>query len=175
MDDGGNLDPTLGEANVNAPRPGQSHPGYAQDVWIGALVTAAAAARPLAVPAAAAVAAPTATALVIPIVAGLARVEYGADPGDRLAASKSQQGICRLLRVLPGRGHPGCDQAGDDGGGERRPAPLGHPLELPVLPDRRLGAHIGSGGEGIDEVLAGRVDIDPLTVVAEVRPIPPVC
>ena len=112
-----NLDPTLGEALATPPGPG-SHPGYAQNVCIGALVTAAVAARPLAVPAAAAVAAPTATAataLVIPIVAGLARVEHGADSGDRLAASKSQQGICRLLRVLPGRGHPGCDQPGDDG------------------------------------------------------------
>jgi hypothetical protein len=36
MDDGGNLDPTSGEADVNAPSPGSLIPGYAQNFWIGA-------------------------------------------------------------------------------------------------------------------------------------------
>jgi hypothetical protein len=36
MDDGGNLDPTSGEADVNAPSPGSLSPGYAQNFWIGA-------------------------------------------------------------------------------------------------------------------------------------------
>ncbi len=34
VDVGGNLDPTPGEADVNGPR--QPHPGYAQNLWIGA-------------------------------------------------------------------------------------------------------------------------------------------
>jgi len=41
-----------------------------------------------------------------------------------------------------------------------------------VLPDGRLGAHVGPQREGVNEVLARRVDVDPLAVVAEVRPIP---
>jgi hypothetical protein len=35
-DDGGNLDPTPGEAEVNAPSPASLIPGYAQNSWIGA-------------------------------------------------------------------------------------------------------------------------------------------
>src|SRR4030095_14629102 len=56
-----------------------------------------------------------------------------------------------------------------------RPAPPGHSMELPVLPNGRLVAHIGSFWEGIDEVFARREHIDPTTEIAEGRPIPPAC
>jgi len=36
VDDGGNLDPTPGEADVNARSPSGLTAGYAQDFWIGA-------------------------------------------------------------------------------------------------------------------------------------------
>jgi hypothetical protein len=36
VDVGGNLDPSPGEADVNAPHPGSFIPGYAQNLWIGA-------------------------------------------------------------------------------------------------------------------------------------------
>jgi len=41
--------------------------------------------------------------LAADLAAGLARVENSADPGDRLAAGYSQQGIRRLRRVFAGR------------------------------------------------------------------------
>ena len=41
MDDGGNLDPTSGAADVNAPSPSSLIPGYAQNSWIGALAVSA--------------------------------------------------------------------------------------------------------------------------------------
>ena len=105
---------------------------------------------------------------------GRAGVEHRADTGDRLAAGESQQRIPGLLGVLPGLRHPGGDQPGDQRGAERRPAPHRHPVELPAFPDGRLVADVGSLGEGIDEVFARRVDIDPSAVVAEVRAFPPV-
>src|SRR5215831_11886332 len=108
------------------------------------------------------------------LAAGLAGVEHGADPRDRLAAGQPHQRVRGLLRVLPGRGHPGGDHSGDYGGGERRPAPLGHPLEVPDLLDGEFVGRVVPGGEGVDEVFARRVDVDPRPEIAEARPRAPV-
>jgi hypothetical protein len=114
-------------------------------------------------------------ALPGPAHPGVARQQDGSHPRDGLGLRLGEQGCRGLLAVLAGSGHPDRDQAGHDRGRERRAAPPGHAVELPLLP--RIGrdpAGVGAGGIGVDEPSARRVHVDPAAVVAEVSAAVPV-
>ena len=59
--------------------------------------------------------------------------QHGTDARNGLRPGLGEQRGRRLLAVLAGAGHPGGDQPGHDRRRERRAAPLGHAVELPLL------------------------------------------
>src|SRR5215471_1264535 len=86
-----------------------------------------------------------------------------------------QQGRGRFAGALAAAGHPGRDQPGHDGGREGGPAPLRQAGERPYLPDiRRDLAGVRTAADGVDELLAWCVHVDPAPVIAEVRTATPV-
>src|SRR5580658_5448677 len=116
-----------------------------------------------------------ATTTAAPTLAIAAREQHRAHAGNRLGPGLGQQSISRRPGALAAAGHPGRDQPGHDGGREGSPAPLRQAGERPYLPDiRRDLAGVRTAAEGVDELLAWCVHVDPAPVIAEVRTVTPV-
>src|SRR5580704_14420630 len=108
------------------------------------------------------------------LLAIAAREQHRAHAGNRLGPGLGQQGRGRFPGALAAAGHPGRDQPGHDGGREGGPAPLRQAGErhLPGLGRDLVG--VRTAADGVDEVLAWCVHIDPVPVIAEVRTATPV-
>jgi len=75
--------------------------------------------------------------------------QNGPDTADGMRTGVSQQRLGGLTAILAGAGHARGDQAGDQGRGERGPAPAGHAVEGALLADvRRLLADGDAGQKG---------------------------
>src|SRR6266581_7180462 len=115
----------------------------------------------------------TRAAVILTEVTGM---QHRADPGQRLCPRHGEQCVRCLSAVFAGTGHAGGYQARNQGCRERRAAPASHPVKLPLPAGIwRLVAGVHAGRESIDQVLAGRVDIDPAAMVAERSTAAPAC
>jgi hypothetical protein len=112
-----------------------------------------------------------ATAAVVVVAAG---EQDRADAGDRLGSCLGQQGDGRLLGALAVPAHPRRDQPGHDGGRERCPAPLRQAGERHLPGLGRDLVSVRTAADGVDELLAWCVHVDPAAVIAEVRTATPV-
>src|SRR5215831_6036922 len=114
-------------------------------------------------------------AAVTPVAARLAREDYGPHARHALPPGLGQQRRRGLSGVLAGIRHACRDKSRDERRREGRPAPAGHPAEVPHLAGVWwLVAYVLSGCEGIDQPLARRVHVHPGPVVGEVGPAAPV-
>ena len=137
-----------------------------------AVTTAAKAVTTTAAAAVTIAATPSAVTLVVIAAAG---EQDGTHARNRLGSCLGQQGRGRFLAALTTASHPGRDKSGDDRGRERSPAPLRHAGEVSYLPGKGCDlAVVRTSGKSVDEVLAGRVHVNPAPVVAEVRAAAPV-
>src|SRR5262249_49903418 len=104
-----------------------------------------------------------------------ARQETGPDARDRPGPRLGEQGRGGLPGAFAGAGHPGGDKPGHDRRRERRAAPLRHAVEAPDLTlVRSRMAFVFARREGVDEIPAWRVHIDPRPEIAERRAAAPV-
>jgi hypothetical protein len=139
-----------------------------------AIIPAATAIIPAATATATASAASTVTTTAVLVVAVTAGEQDRAHARNRLGPSLGQQGRGRFPGALAAAGHPGRDQPGHDGGREGSPAPLRQAGErhLPGLGRDLVG--VRTAADGVNEVLAWCVHVDPVPVIAEVRTVTPV-
>jgi hypothetical protein len=142
-----------------------------------AIIPAATAITPAATTTATASAASTVTtiAVLVVVVVIAAGEQHRTYAGNRLGPGLSQQGRGRFPGALAAAGHPGRDHPGHDGRREGGSAPLRQAGERPYLPD--IGwdlAGVRTAADGVDEVLAWCVHVDPAPVIAEVRAATPV-
>src|SRR5580693_6358494 len=140
-----------------------------------AIIPAAAAITSAATATATASAASTVTTTAVLVVAVTAGEQDRTHARNRLAPRLGQQDRGRFPGTLAAAGHPGRDKPGHDGGREGSPAPLRQAGERPYLPD--IGwdlAGVRTAADGVDEVLAWCVHVDPAPVIAEVRAATPV-
>ena len=109
------------------------------------------------------------------VLTAIARVQDRSNAGQRLPPCPGQQRVSGLSAILAREGHAGCDQAGHQWRRERRAAPARHAVEVAYLINFRwLTADVGPGRKGIDQTLAGGVNVNPRAEVAEIRASPPI-
>jgi hypothetical protein len=139
-----------------------------------AIIPAAAAITSAATATATASAASTVTTIAVLFVAVTAGEQDRTHARNRLAPRLGQQDRGRFPGTLAAAGHPGRDQPGHDGGREGSPAPLRQAGErhLPGLGRDLVG--VRTAADGVDELLAWCVYVDPVPVITEVRTVTPV-